>query len=79
MADFRTSELRTLASLPAVDATMLKGALEVEGITVVLDDRGASGVYPMGIGTWATRVMVTADQFDQARRILDRIEGDADR
>lgn len=76
MADFRTSGLRTLATLPAVHATMLKGALEVEGIDVVLDDRGASGVYPMDIGPWSTRVMVAADQFDEARRLLDRFEGE---
>lgn len=72
MADFRL-----LTSLTEVHAAIVKGALEAEGITVVLDGPGLSSVYPLNTGTWASRVMVPADQWDEAQRILASFEDPA--
>lgn len=67
-----------LTSLPAIHATIVKGALEAEGITVVLDG-GSTGPYVLDTGTWATSVMVPADQVQRAEAVLAAFDApDAD-
>ena len=67
-----------LIALRSVHAAIVKGALEAEGITVVLDGSGSGGPYALDTGTWATTVMVPADQLDHARQVLAEVEQAAD-
>lgn len=62
--------LETLTALPSIHASVLAGALEAEGIRVVLDRPALSSVYGLEAGTWATRVLVPAEQLEEARALL---------
>lgn len=68
------AQMRCLTSLPAIHATIVKGALEAEGLTVVLQGAGFDTVYPLSTGTWATRLLVRDDEFEQAQQILGEFE-----
>jgi hypothetical protein len=61
---------RQLTALPSVLAHVVKGALEAEGIAVMLERESLGSVYGLDSGAWATRVLVTADALDRARRLL---------
>ncbi|MGH8931946.1 MAG: DUF2007 domain-containing protein [Egibacteraceae bacterium] len=65
---------RQLTALPSALAQIVKGALEAEGITVVLDRDFLGLVYGLDSGAWATRLLVDADQLDRARTLLDQFE-----
>jgi len=68
------SSYRQLTALPAALAQIVKGALEAEGIDVVLDRAPLATVYGLDSGEWATRVLVDPDKFDRARELLDEFE-----
>jgi hypothetical protein len=65
---------RQLTTLPSALAQIVKGALEVEGITVGLERDSLGSLYGLDSGPWATRLLVPADQFDRARTLLDQFE-----
>ena len=67
-----------LTALGKVHATIVKGALEAEGLDVVLRSNDVAGLYPMDLGTWATTLEVPEDQVDRAREILAEFERAAD-
>ena len=67
-----------LTSLGKIHATIVKGALEAEGIDVVLRSNDVGGAYPMDLGTWATTLEVPEDQLDRAREILEEFDRTAD-
>jgi Putative prokaryotic signal transducing protein len=68
------SPYRQLTAVPAVIAQIVRGALQVEGIDVVLDRDALGSVYGLDSGEWATRVLVEADQLARARALLDQFE-----
>jgi hypothetical protein len=63
-----------LTALPSAPAQLLKGALETEGIAVILERESFGCVYGLDGGAWATRVLVDADCIDRARTLLDEFE-----
>ncbi len=65
---------RQLTALPSALAHIVKGALEAEGISVVLERDSLGSVYGLDSGAWATRLLVEADQLDRARTLLDQFE-----
>ncbi|MGH8908241.1 MAG: putative signal transducing protein [Egibacteraceae bacterium] len=65
---------RQLTALPSAPAQILKGALETEGIAVVLQRESLGSIYGLDGGAWATRVLVDADCIDRARTLLDEFE-----
>ena len=65
---------RQLTALPSALAQIVKGALEAEGITVVLERDSLGFVYGLDSGAWATRLLVEAGQLDRARTLLDQFE-----
>ena len=68
------SSYRQLTAVPPVLARILEGALQAEGIDVVLDRAALGAVYGLDSGEWATRVLVAADQLDRAPTLLDEFE-----
>ena len=75
-----TGKLTELVSLPLEEARLLAGRLESEGIHAVVpgDDEiplwGASGTMP-GLQQTEWVVLVDTDQLEQARQIVDEIQG----
>ncbi|MDQ3537507.1 MAG: DUF2007 domain-containing protein [Actinomycetota bacterium] len=67
-------ELRVLTARPSVQAQLIKGALEAEGIAVRLDRDSLGAVYGLDSGTFATRVLVSAADVERARRLLAELE-----
>ena len=60
-------------------AEIIRGRLESEGIDAFLTDDVAALTSEAGIvGVQGVRVRVAQDQAEEARRILDEIEGQAD-
>lgn len=70
------TEFVALTSLPSVHATVLAGALQAEGLTVLLDRPALATVYGLENGVWATQVLVPADQLGRARELLGEFEED---
>ncbi|CAN5771617.1 MAG: DUF2007 domain-containing protein [Actinomycetota bacterium] len=68
------AELRVLTARPSVQAQLIKGALEAEGIVVRLDRDALGSVYGLDSGTFATRVLVPAVDVERARRLLAELE-----
>ncbi len=60
----------TLTTLPSVYAAIVKGALEAEGVTVILDGGGFEAIYPTRIGSTGTRLMVPQEELERARTLL---------
>ncbi len=67
-------ELRVLTARPSVQAQLIKGALEAEGIAVRLDRDSLGAVYGLDSGTFATRVLVSAADVERASRLLAELE-----
>jgi hypothetical protein len=65
---------RQLTALPSAPAHLLKGALETEGIHVVLERESFGSIYGLDSGAWATRVLVDEASIDRARTLLDEFE-----
>ena len=63
-------DLRLLTARPDPVAQLLRGALESEGIDVVVQRDAIASVYGLSTGSHATRLLVPSDQLDAARRIL---------
>ncbi len=54
-----------------IDASVAKGMLEANGITVYLESNNMATLYGAG-STWAPiQLYVHRDQFDAARRLLE--------
>ncbi|MGI9018262.1 MAG: putative signal transducing protein [Euzebya sp.] len=69
MADFQS-----LTSLPHVHAAIVRGALEAEGITVLLDGADTTNAYGLFAGSWSVTLLVPADQLASAKALLAQIE-----
>lgn len=69
-------EFVVVTAVPHITAAIVKGALEAEGITVVLQRDGFGAIYGLDRGRHATEVRVPADQAEQARALLSEIERD---
>lgn len=67
------SQFREVAALPNAIAQLAKGALEAEGLTVVLDSE-ARDPYGIDSGWFATRLLVPDEEWDRARALLDEFE-----
>jgi hypothetical protein len=65
---------RPLTALPHVQAQLLAGALEAEGVAVRLERPDLASVYALDLGPFATRVLVDETQLELARTLLDRLE-----
>lgn len=59
-----------LTAMPSIHASVLAGALENEGVTVLLDRPALGSIYALESGHWATRVLVPAPQLERARTLL---------
>ncbi len=57
-------------------AAIVKGALEAEGIDVILDNSGIGNTYALDTGTWATHVMVPLDQLARAQQLMADFEAE---
>ncbi len=68
------SQFVELTSLPSIHAAIVKGALEAEGVTVLLDRPALASVYALEVGTWATRLLVPEEQLAQAQAVLADVE-----
>ena len=68
------SSYRQLTAVPSALAQILEGALQAEGIGVVLDRAALGAVYGLDSGEWATRVLVAADQLDRVRTLPEEFE-----
>ena len=75
-----TERMSELIALPLEEARLLAGRLESEGIHTVVpgDDEiplwGASGTMP-GLQQTEWVVLVETDKLEQARQIVDEIQG----
>ncbi len=67
-------EYRLLTARPFVQAQLLSGALTAEGLRVRVERDALGLIYGLSSGTFATRVMVAAEDFDRARAVLAEIE-----
>lgn len=65
---------RLLTTLPAAHAWVLLGALQAEGVRARLERDGLGTIYGLTSGPFATRVLVAADDHEQARRLLEDVE-----
>ncbi len=63
-----------LTARPSIQAHLIMGALQAEGLRVRLDRDGLGSVYGLDSGKFATKVLVAADDFDAARALLTEIE-----
>ncbi len=55
-----------------LQAEILKGLLEAQGIVVQLNPQGASHAYAVSVGTLgAVEILVPSSDYAQARQILD--------
>lgn len=69
------SQFREVAALPNAIAQLAKGALEAEGLTVMLDSEGRDP-YGIDSGWFATRLFVPDEEWDRARALLDEFEAE---
>jgi len=67
-------ELRVLTARPSVQAQLITGALEAEGIAVRLDRDALGSVYGLDSGNFATKVLVPAGDVERARQFLAELE-----
>ena len=59
-----------------LQAEILGGMLEAQGIRVVLSQEGAGHVYSLGVGTLgAVEILVPASEAEQARQLLEAYYG----
>lgn len=65
-----------VAALPHNVAMVAKGALEAEGLVVVLDQPALGAVYGLQHGPWVTKVLVPPDDADAALALLAEIEAE---
>lgn len=65
---------RVLTARPAAEAHVLLGALRAEGLLAHLERDGLGAVYGLTSGAFATRVLVAADDYDDAEALLREIE-----
>ena len=68
--------LRVLTSRPSHLARIVSGALQAEGIEVVLERDALAQVYALDTGRHATRLYVREDQFEAAQALIREIESD---
>ena len=55
-----------------LQAEILRGLLEAQGIMVWLNPQGAAHAYAVGVGTLgAVEILVPSSAFDQAKEILE--------
>ena len=69
-------DLHVLTSRPFHLAQIVRGALEAEGIDVVIERDALAHVYALNTGRHATRLLVREDQLDQARALIREIESE---
>ncbi|MDQ3972879.1 MAG: DUF2007 domain-containing protein [Actinomycetota bacterium] len=67
-------DYRELTAMPFALATVVKGALEAEGLAVRLEREALAGVYGLDSGTFATRILVAAEDLERARALLAEVE-----
>ncbi len=67
-------DYRQLTAMPFAVAAVVKGALEAEGLSVRLDREALAGVYGLDSGTFATRILVAAEDLERARLLLAEID-----
>ncbi len=70
------TDFAPLTSLSHVNAAIVKGALEAEGVHVILDNTGIGNPYALETGTWATHLMVPRAQLSKAQAVLASFEDD---
>lgn len=66
-------EFRELMNAPNALARIVQGALEAEGLRVVVD-REERSPFGLDSGWFATRVMVDEDDLERARELLAEID-----
>jgi hypothetical protein len=72
----RVRGYRSLTARPSVQARLIAGALEAEGLTVRLVRDALGLVYGLDSGAWATRVLVAEEDLERARTLLAEIEAE---
>lgn len=63
-----------LTARPFVQAQLIVGALQAEGLRARLERDVLGSVYGLDSGNFATKVLVHPDDLDQARALLAEIE-----
>ena len=67
---------RLLTARPEMEAHVLAGALQAEGIHAVLERDSLGAIYRLTYGAFATRVLVLDADYDVALALLQSVEVD---
>lgn len=71
------TDWQVLTVVDHTTAVLVRGALQAEGLRAELDRDALGAVYGLSTGGHATRVVVPADEADEARALLDALDAPA--
>ena len=65
-----------LTARPLIQAQLLAGALESEGVAVHMERNALGAIYGMNSGAFPTRLFVSPDDLELATNLLVELDGD---